>query len=256
MNYGKLTWGLTRHLQSHVHAEIRLAPAPSNSKEVAYLLECFKLLGNIEFFRVDRDTSGLATYGNKLQVVYSATDVPSLLQSRFSHGNYEQGRAFPDKRVLQEQQDSIIDQLSRLIAVPRYSYIENDQEYLEGHTEIQFRHSLTNEGLKYGNRYSVSTAQVDSPFVVLDSNKKENENVKDIENVKDTENVKEIDNYEDKDTLDVSNLRKCMRHNFQIFHKFEFVIAGRGQPDMKRWNKSLSDKSSSRSRSQFKGFYS
>ena len=89
--------------------------------------------------------------------------------------------------------------LAALVALPRFCYIENDAEYAAGRTVAPFRHTLTKHALDLDGRFAVSPA-TSARHLCLAS---------------------PVD-------ATLPRLRKELRHNFQKFHKFDFVNVATG----------------------------
>ncbi|KAK6460550.1 hypothetical protein DFJ63DRAFT_337311 [Scheffersomyces coipomensis] len=231
MKVGSLVWGLARYLENHIFAEISLSPAPSNSKEVQHLLENFRRLGNLEFFKVARNRSGLSTYGSKIWLIYNPSENSTLLKPRLISHNNQLPSSFPHVDRLREKQSEISKRLSGLIALPRYSYIEEDREYLHGDTEIPFNHRLTREGLKYDHRYSILASRATHQFLELE--------------------------IEAEEQIDPNDLRKNLRHNFQKFHKFDSVSITTSPETLGQWmrDKDYRPIANKVPITKFKGFY-
>jgi hypothetical protein len=110
---------------------------------------------------------------------------------------------FDNDDVLSSKQESLIDDLYKILALPRHSFIQNDSQYSGRELEIPFKHQLTPQGLKYGNRYQLNTSTIDSQFVKIDTS-------------------------EPKLFGDLNDFKTNIRFNFQKFHKFDNIGCNKG----------------------------
>ncbi|ODV82145.1 uncharacterized protein CANTADRAFT_74717, partial [Suhomyces tanzawaensis NRRL Y-17324] len=177
----------------HVTARVKITPPPSSPAEAKFLYDSFSQLGNLEYFSIPRDKSGFSIYDNYIHLVYNPSKQQSLLGSAYlrEEAHWEEG-----EHELRIHQKAIVDKLRHTIALPRYSFIKDDSQYYNGEVEIQFKHQLPLDALKYDKKYQITSSTIESPFLTL---KREPE-------------FSQID-----------TLRGKIRHNFQKFHKFDEI---------------------------------
>lgn len=195
-----------------VSVRMHMSPPPTNSKEVGHILNGLRNLGKVEFFKVERDKSNCAVYGQELFVVFnpSRKDAFGSIEITKEIENLNDINSVEDEVTLLASQKKIVDNISSIVALPRYSYIENDERYLNGEIEIPFKHRLVKDGLKYDNRYTIPSCTVYNPFA----------------HIRPAENEKNF-NY--------NFLRANIRHNFQKFHKFDPITIKIGLSPLTRW---------------------
>lgn len=180
------------YFKYHVVARIRLSPGPTSAKEVEYLYNCFKGLSEgstLEYFNVARGQPRHNVFDPELRMIFNPRQC--LLSDPF---DFESN----DTHDLEQEQVHLVGTLQHLLALPRYSYIENDEEFLQNRMVVAFKHALTPEGLRYEGKYQLSESTVLSPFISIQS----------LENILD--------------------LRYRIRHNFQKYHKFDKVTVFTG----------------------------
>lgn len=181
------------YFKYHVVARIRLSPGPTSAKEVEYLYNCFKGLSEgstLEYFNVARGQPRHNVFDPELRMIFNPRQC--LLSDPFDFDSKN------DTHDLEQEQVHLVGTLKHLLALPRYSYIENDEEFLQNRMVVTFKHALTPEGLRYEGKYQLSESTVLSPFISIQS----------LENILD--------------------LRYRIRHNFQKYHKFDKVTVSTG----------------------------
>lgn len=191
---------MLKHLSSpaayfrfHVVAHIRLSPGPTSSKEVEYLYNCFKNLSErstLEYFNVARGQLRHNIFDPEIKLMFNPRQC--LLSDPFDF------EAKTEDHELEQEQAHMVDTLQHLLALPRYSYIENDEEFFENKLKVPFKHALTSEGLRYQGKYQLTESTVSSPFVSIAS------------------------------LEDILDIRYKIRHNFQKYHKFDKVLVTTG----------------------------
>lgn len=191
MNISSINKSLARYFQNHVIVDIKMTPVPTTAEEVDHLYRNFKTLGNLEFFRINRDKSRVALYDSRLLMAYNPSNQGSLLQPNSNIFSFVE-----TKQELKHSQDEIINTLSRVIGLPRYSYVINDEKYWSGEIEVLFKYHLNKEGLKYEKKFNLTSSVKSSQFITTE---------------------------EGPYTKDIPDFRKKIRHNFQKFHKFDYV---------------------------------
>ncbi|CAN3353707.1 hypothetical protein DICA3_A08570 [Diutina catenulata] len=198
---------LARHFQHHVSATIKLSPPPSSAAEVQHLFANFKTLGNLEYFRIDRDP--ITTFGNEIRVKYAPSCrqmmLGKMLFDKHSHeinlsNSHDGANELEGSRIL-------VAALENLVALPRYSYVDGDGDYFDSKVEVPFLHQLVASDRKWDDTYQLNTSSGSRQFVSLEGVAPEH----------------------------VNELRAAMRHNFQKFHKFDSVVVeiGLDKPDQK-----------------------
>lgn len=171
-----------------------VTPPPSTGKEANHIYNNFKTIGNLEYFKVDRDGSRVNIYGQGVTAVFNPSS-KSLINSVL----YEDDLiGLESEKQLQDEKERLTHKLYSLLALPRYSFIEGDEKFYNREVEIPFKHQLTDQGRKYQDLYSMKSATVDSQFIYIDIN---------------DENKKTFDNF--------NNFKTTIRFNFQKFHKFD-----------------------------------
>jgi len=195
---------LSVYFKHHIVAKVKVTPPPSNVSEVNHIFHNLSSLGNLEYFNMQRDRTKINTYGNSLTLIYNPTSSQSLLGSMlFSKSGSYTLADFDNDDVLSSKQDSLINNLYKILALPRYSFIHNDSQYSNRHLEIPFKHQLTPQGLKYGNRYQLNSSTIDSQFI-------------------------NIETPEHKLFSDFNDFKSNIRFNFQKFHKFDNIVCNKG----------------------------
>lgn len=175
----------TSHFRHAVVARVRLSPGPSTANEAQYLYERFRELApNLEVFSIPRDPSRTLLFLPRINMIYTY-GVP-MLDDPFD---------LEDKaESIEENVQFATKQLSLIVALPRFSYIENDPDYESGRTAAPFKWSLTEKGRAYDGKFEVTLSTVSNPFVHL------------------------------KTTEDRKAVTHALRHNFQKFHKFDVHV--------------------------------
>lgn len=205
MQSSTLTKRLSLYFKYHVVAKLRLTPSPTNAKEVQHLYYSFKKLpGQVDYFHLSRGERGLNPYGRDLTVVIAPTKL-SLLQP---FNEVESEIEIRDEE-LQASKDKLISHFASICGLPRYSYIEGSNSFVEGKIKIPFKFSLSRWGLNYAGRYKVTSSTIDNPFSHIVSTGSEQET-----------GLKNDHTFED--------FRRQIRHNFQKFHKFDNVVIEAG----------------------------
>lgn len=178
---------MSRYFKHHIVARIRLSPAPVSSKEFDFLYNSFKNLSecSLEYFHIPKGQPRLNLYQNEINLIYSPYS-GNITDPFFFHDEEPQD-------VLAQRLEQVNRTLTKLCGLPRYSYIEGDEDFFEGKITVPFKSSLTLKGLKYEGKYKISDCTVDQPFALMLSEES------------------------------LTDIRLSMRHNFQKFHKFDFI---------------------------------
>ncbi|CAH2353443.1 hypothetical protein CLIB1423_10S05116 [[Candida] railenensis] len=187
-----LNKNLYRYYAHHILAHFRISPSPSSPAEVQHLFDNFKKIGNLEYFRVPRvGTAG--RFSSHCFVLFNPVLERSLV-TPFT---------IPDQEVLVPKSNSFTQRLQSLIAIPRYSYIENDQSYLANKSYIPFKYSMSKAGLDLDKKYDISNSKYIDQFCYVSPNPSATEQL-----------LREAE---------LSKFRREVRHNFQKFHKFSSI---------------------------------
>lgn len=200
--------GLSRYFKYHVLARIKIGPAPRNAQEVQYLHDSFKSIGNLEYFHIPIGRPNYNLYSPYIYMVFNPSE-KSLLHPIIYDEATEPVPDSPDTLLM--NQEHLVKALKSLIAIPRFSYIDNDKKYLSGDIEIQYKHRLVGKSIQYDGRYSITPATVDQPFhrlMLLDTR------------------------------VNPISLVYDMRSNFQKFHKFDQVTVWTGVEALNKFMKS------------------
>lgn len=199
---------LSLYYKHHITARMTVVPAPSTVEEVNHLHNQFKRIGNLEYFHMQKNESKASLYGSEMQLVFNPSYV-SLEDFLLSELDTERD----DEKTLQTQQRRIMNRMEHVVALPRYSYIHNDADYLNRKVEIPFKHKLVGDALKYENLYSLNSSTMDRPFIQLLNH--------------------EIENLED--------FKSAVRFNFAKFHKFSRLRLDTGVEGINsvKWGKHL-----------------
>lgn len=182
------------YLKQTVSARYAFTPAPINAQEVRFIRDCFGKLGTVEYFSVAKTKQTEAhLFGQQVTVTLSPGDQLSQLDPFAGIDRDIQ----PTAGELRREQEKLAGRLRRLIGLPRYSYIENDGQYMDGQIHVPFKHALIPDASRLMNQYRMSTSTVSSPFVFLEEG-----------------------NYDD--------VVSSIRHNFQKYHKIQRVFVETG----------------------------
>lgn len=178
-----------------------MSPSPSTANEVQHLYQNFKTLqGSLEYFEISRGKQGLNTYGNEATLIYNPS--LQLSQSDPFNGTSDSSESSLDLVLLQNR---LTETIRTICAIPRYSFIENDKEYMNGEIEIPYKYRLNRDGLKYEKQYAISPSTVDSQFSYISS-----------------ASMSEDEELAISDPV-LADFKRNMRHNFQKFHKFDHI---------------------------------
>lgn len=138
--------------------KIWLTPSPSTMAEIQYLYTNLRRIGPIESFRIKPHDLG---YDNQLWVTYN-------LSSRYSLNPFEKiEEQEDDEQQLKALKARTNDYLRKIIAIPKYQFVHNDQQYLNGNSRIKLNHRLINQGLKYHSRFEITDSTISSPFCLI-----------------------------------------------------------------------------------------
>lgn len=177
------------YFKHHVGAVLKVTPAPTSSKEVAFIHQSFKRLGSLEYFSISKGK--VSAYEPHIRLLYNPSQQPLQLNP-FNDAETDVKESNAD---LVHAQESIVDELSRICALPRFSYIEGDEEFFLNKLQVDFKHALKRESLRFDNTYSISPSTVNRPFAYITVNKNSH--------------------------TAPSEIISSLRHNFQKCHKIE-----------------------------------
>lgn len=151
-------------MQAHkyIKSRLRLTPAPSTSREVWYIYECFKKLGVVSSFYLEEGNKGLNQYGNHLTVMISL-DGDEL--DPFSSDN---GSTNTSTAVLAGTKARSKAYLNRVLALPRLQYVEKYPKFFLGERSISFKYQLKGAASKHWG-VEITESNVNNPFCVIQS---------------------------------------------------------------------------------------
>ncbi|OBA21135.1 hypothetical protein METBIDRAFT_78192 [Metschnikowia bicuspidata var. bicuspidata NRRL YB-4993] len=182
-------------------ARLRLSPAPSCAKEVDFLLQNFRSIAPVDYFHVQQSSHSLSNpFRQIVTVVFNASEQPSQIDP-FAPAD-DALDATPAQ--LEQRLNELLAYIRRICGIPRYSYIENDELYLEGRFMVPFQHKLLAEGQHLQGEYEISPSTSESPFFLLSGNHA---------------------------AMDVL---PHVRHNFQRLHKIEPLLVDSGRSALAR----------------------
>lgn len=187
---------LSVYFKHHIAVSMVVVPPPSTVNEANHIFNNFKTIGHLEYFKIDRDGSRINMYGPVITAVYNPNGTKSLLSSALYKDEDLELNPQVSSQDLMDEQQRISTKLQTLLALPRYSYIENDDKYLQRQLEIPFKHKLTSDGRRYENLYSLNSSTIDNQFIYITTN--------------DTSILEDLNQFKSK-----------VRFNFQKFHKFD-----------------------------------
>lgn len=163
---------LSKHFSGHVLAIIHLTPAPSTADEVRYLYKCIQRIAAVDFFHIRRDSVN-DTYGNILKVAFDTYNRKGmdLFVDPFvelSVDPFVELSVEPASNTSPETtKQDIITTLQQICSVPRFQFIDNDQRYVNNEVEIPFNYKLTPKGLRYENKFTISSSTYKQPFTMI-----------------------------------------------------------------------------------------
>lgn len=202
-----------KYFRNHVVVRLRLNPSPSSAKEADYVYDCFRGLcsGTLEFFNIEKGHPRLNLYSNSVNLIYNPKNEPSQLDPFTEELSSQNGKA--NVPEILEQQNTLVNRLRNICALPRYSYIENDERFFKGEYVATFKYSLKKSGLKYDKKFEISASSVESPFASISTEE------------------------------DVQNVMTSLRHNFQKFHKIDRIDIRVGYKEVKALTQNLNNAS-------------
>lgn len=187
----------------HIFVKVRMSPSPTTAKEVYHLYRNFKKLGgSLEYFEVSRGKPGLNTYSNEASLIYN----PSSQLSQLDPFNGTDENKEETIAELLAQRAKLTSTILSICAIPRYSFIENDQQYMNGEIEVPYKFRLNRDGLKYDKRYSISSSTVNNQFCFISPIA-----------------ASEGDSKHGMNDSVLTDFKSHMRHNFQKFHKLDSI---------------------------------
>lgn len=203
MNIKNLNNRLSIYFKYHIFVKVRMSPSPTTANEVYHLYQNFKKLGgSLEYFEISRGNTGLNTYRNEASLIFN----PSSQLSQLDPFSGTDRNVKETNAELLALQNKLTDTIRSICAIPRYSFIENDDQYIRGEIEIPYKFRLNRDGLKYDNRYLISTSTVNNQFCFISSVP-----------------ISEKDNKHTMSDVIITDFKSHMRHNFQKFHKFDSI---------------------------------
>lgn len=175
-----------------VSARFRLSPAPSSAAEVSFIRDSFAKLATVEHFAFDhaKHNSG-KLYEQTCSVCLNPSKQESQLDPFTPIVSDTKFSAF-QLSTLQQELHTL---LRKLVALPRYSYIANDDLYFSDRSHVPFKH-VCKSGIP-PDAYDFSTSTISSPFVFLNRGNRK-------------------------------ALLPSLRYNFQKFHKFDPLFIRNG----------------------------
>lgn len=178
-----------------ISAKFVFSPAPSSAKEVSHILQSFRTIAPVEFFHMQQVKFSLHNPFKQIAtVVFNASEQSSQLDP-FSVIDPELN-ATPAQ--LEQRQNELVSYISQICGLPRYSYIENDELYLEGKSQVPFKHQLLHRGHHFLGAYDISPSTVEEPFFIMTG------------------------------SASAKDVLPHIRHNFQRHHKIEHVFLETG----------------------------
>lgn len=133
-----------------------LTPSPSTMQEIQYIYRNLLRIAPIQSFVIDKKPIG---YDNMLHVTFNLSRAQSV--DPFE----EPGE---DSSHLPAIRSQISQYLNRIVAIPKFQYIDNDNQYLEGKSQVPFNHKLAKGALRYLGTYTVTKSTVASPFCLIE----------------------------------------------------------------------------------------
>lgn len=201
-NKGKLSKTILKYFANTVGFSCRITPPPNTSLELDYLLHNFHKLAPLDNFQ----TISNSNHGFFINAIYS----PCRDESWFKLIKPDENHLFEeiDPKFTNTIKNDFINKLTSLVAIPRYSYIENNKDFQNYKLKIRFDHNIQRSIANYKGKYNLTTSTVDDPFISIINN----------------DNANGTNNDDDDEVLiDYEKLRVNLRHNFQKFHKFDKI---------------------------------
>lgn len=216
---GLLPSTLSKYFRHAIGFSSRLTPAPTNQEDLNYIYDELNKLAPIDIFKTtDKKNSGFyidiifnpgrdaSWYGMIGDPNRSSS--PSFERSQLSLNHDYPGKSnilhdlsspleMNEEYSKKFNQRLIDDKLSKIIAIPRYEYIKNIEDFKNDNLQIPFKHNLVTP--KFRKRYSLNSAIGSDPIVYVNINPGE------------------------EDVVDIPTLRYEMRYNFTRFYKFDRV---------------------------------
>lgn len=203
MNIKNINNRLSIYFLHHIFVSLRISPSPTTAKEVHHIYQNFKKLGgSLEYFDISRGRHGINTYSNEVTLIYNPSSQLSQLDP-FNGTDENKEESIAELLALRAKLSNTI---ISICAIPRYSFIENDEQYMKGEIEIPYKFRLNRDGLKYDKRYSISPSTVNNQFCFISP-------------IAPSEIV---DKNGMSDSI-LTDFKSHMRHNFQKFHKFDSI---------------------------------
>ncbi|CAH6720533.1 hypothetical protein CLIB1444_04S02234 [[Candida] jaroonii] len=171
----------TKYWSNHILLNLRLNPAPTNARELDFIFESFNRLGSIEMFKTPPPS---VNYSQNVEMIISSDK--SVLNPFETE---KPGPEAKDKAII------LRDFFARMVALPRFQYIENDESFFNGSKYVQFNHSLNNRGKMFENKFTISDSRINQPFCLIKSEQE----------------------------LDFRRLKHCLRFNFEKFTLIDIV---------------------------------
>lgn len=189
----------SQYFAHHLKARIRLSPPPRSALEAAFILDCFRTLGLVEYFHIAKTTCNFSGWSPDVDIIFNPSQQQSQIElAIFRPPPSSNDSTWESTTALELRRNLLKDKLRGAIALPRFSYIEGDTDYANGRSEIRFNHRLLVEGLKFDGQYSVTHATIDNPLCFIEP----------VSSASD---------------LNMDGLRHFVRHNRQKFHKIHKI---------------------------------
>ncbi|KAL6454632.1 hypothetical protein SBY92_004099 [Candida maltosa Xu316] len=176
-----------KYFLNTVQFSCRITPPPRTANELNYITTNFEKLAPVDYF-----STSSGKHGYFINVIYS----PCRDKSWYRLLSNNERLVTNDGDELRDAKRPLVDRLSRLIGIPRYSYIDNNELFFNNEGQIIFKHTLGEKISEYNNKYTLTTAMNEDPFISV---------------------------MEAQDSIDFEKLRANLRHRFQFFHKFDKV---------------------------------
>ena len=226
MNKKKLSQTILKYFANTIGFSCRITPAPNTSLELDYLLQNFQKLAPLDNFQTSSDSIRDHDHhdyhhhqnGFFINAIYNPCQNESWFKLIKLDENHQLFKQIDNKLINnynnnnnnnnnnnQTIKNDFIKILTSLVAIPRYSYIENNQQFQNYKLQLRFDHNLQRSITNYKGKYNLTTSTIDNPFISIINNKND-------KNGKD-----------DEVQIDYEKLRVNLRHNFQKFHKFDKI---------------------------------
>ncbi|KAI3406439.2 hypothetical protein KGF56_000920 [Candida oxycetoniae] len=195
----KLPKRFHNYLKHSVRFRCKLSPPPKSSSELKFVLNVLEKLATVDILRstslTPLDPKKLLESGFWIDILYSPCYPKSIFSPMLPKGDFP---PLSKESIAKNKlaQSNFIEKLNSLVAIPRFHALETDTEYIENQRGIKLVHQLVPSAMSYRGNYELTTSTIDNPLISI--KRKEplvNEHV----------------------------LRASMRHNFQLFHKFESI---------------------------------